>query len=165
VARSDPSDSNSPYVVTLPDDREGEDLNGGGVWFGGRVMAGFFPVSKVRPLLGGGVTYTLMGQMPLQVPSDVPSFPANTLLQAQVLGGVEASAGKIFDFYAAIPIGILVGGNVSYAESSGQEILTNTEAVPTTPLVSAGVEVGLTIKLLGAKVDMDGPMEFDLEDY
>lgn len=166
VARSDPADPSSPYEITLEDDREGEDYNGGGFWVGGRVMAGLFPVSKVRPLLGGGVTYTFMSAMPVQVPSDVPTFPASTALQAQVLGGVEASAGDLFDFYAAIPVAFLVGGRVSQSESDGLEILDNTEPAASPGLVSASVEVGVAIKLFGAKVDQTrSRMDFDLEDY
>ena len=165
VAREDPSDITSPYVVTDEDPREGEEYNGGTTWFGARLIAGFFPVSNVRPILGGGVVYTLMSSLPVVPPTDVTSFDRSTLLHAQVLGGVEASAGSLFDFYAALPVGILVGGRVSDTAATGQDILDNTEPVPTASLISTGVEVGIAIKLGGARIDTDGPMDLDLEDY
>ena len=167
VARSDPADPSSPYEITLEDDRDSEQVfDVFGFWTGARVLTGLLPTRPVRPLIGGGMTYTRMSAMPVQVPSDVPSFSASTLLQAQVLGGVEASAGDRFDFYAAIPVAFLVGGRVSQAASDGLEVLDNTEPVPSVGLVSAAVELGVAVKLFGAKVDPHrSRMDYELGDY
>ena len=165
VAREDPNDPTSPYVISDEDPRERNEYNGGTTWFGGRVIAGFFPASNVRPVLGGGVLYTLHSSIPELPPSDLENFGRSSTLHAQVLGGVEASAGNLFDFYALLPVGILVGGNVSDSSATGQDILDNTEPIPTASLISTGVEVGIAIKLGGKKLDMDGPMDLDLEDY
>ncbi len=166
VSRSDPADPSSPYEITLEDEREGEQFDVFGFWTGARVLAGLFPVSAVRPLIGGGMTYTFTAALPVQLPSDVPSFPAGTLLQAQVLGGVEASAGKRLDFYAAIPVAFLVGGRVSQSASDGLEVLENTEPIPSLGLVSASVELGVAVKLFGAKADpRRSRMDYELGDY
>ena len=116
-------------------------------------------------MLGGGGVYTRHASLPVLPPPDLPEFARSTTVHAQVLGGVEANAGQRFDFYAVVPVGILVGGAVSDSAATGQEILTGTEPIPDPALLSTGVEVGLAIKLGGARLEASGPQDLDLEDY
>ncbi len=166
VARSDSTDVSSEYEVTVEDTREGDVYSGGGFWMGGRVLAGFLPVNRARPVLGGGVTYTLLSQMPVLPPSDVPTYDASTLLQVQVIGGIEASANDLLDFYAVVPVGILVGGRVSQADATGEYgVFNSVQQLPAEALISTSVEVGVAIRLGGKKIDTNGPMDMDFDDY
>jgi len=178
------------YEVTDEDPRDctvtGDcDLGWTTSWMGARVVTGLLPVKRARPMLGGGVVLSrapcfeiaaeeaadrgmevaqvCMPELPTE---ELPIFDRLSTLELQALVGVEASAGDNLDFYLLVPLGVVVGGNLSGDEATGVDVIPGKREMTAPGRFTVGVEIGIAVRLFG-KEDFggDGPMEFEDFDY
>ena len=109
------------------------------------------PTSTLRPVAGVGVMYARGFGLDSVVipPSNMPIFAGPWQLMAEAIGGVEASISERVDFYALVPVSIGVAGELTSTYSAGVGGLANT-VDPTDPSpIGAGIELGVTLRLLG----------------
>ena len=82
-------------------------------------------------------------------PSHMPIFAGPWQAMAEVIGGVEASVTERVDFYALVPVSVLVAGQLTETYSAGVGGLAD-KVTPTDPSpIGAGLELGVTIRLMG----------------
>jgi hypothetical protein len=91
-------------------------------------------------------------------PAHMPIFAGPWQAMAEVIGGVEASLAENVDFYALVPVSVLVAGQLTETYSAGVGGLAD-KVTPTDPSpIGAGLELGVTIRLLG-KAESGGSYE------
>ena len=88
-------------------------------------------------------------------------------LVAQAFGGAEVSLGPRVDLYGLVPLSFLVGGwPVREFESGAPGTIQSYTAPRETSPVAVGVELGISVRLFGVKVDHRstdfGADDFDL---
>ncbi len=139
----------------------------GGWWVGGRALFAPFPVSKARPIVGGGLVYSSIFDPSLKPTADpadspVPLFKPQSAVEAQVLLGGEYSANPRFDVYALVPLSAVVGGRVSSEYDGSTGVIEVFESVGEPSPVGAGLEVGVAVRFGGGDREPAG-MPYDYE--
>ena len=130
---------------------EAESFGAINAWGGARAYWVPRPTSTVRPTAGAGV---MLARGPgldsyLIPPSHMPIFSGPWQAMAEVIGGVEASVTERVDFYALVPVSVLVAGQLTETYSAGVGGLAD-KVTPTDPSpIGAGLELGVTIRLMG----------------
>ncbi len=134
---------------------------------GPRVTATLFPVLPFRPTFGGSVL--LMRGRTEMDPEGVPGgvvFEPATMIAGEAFIGGEARISRSVDFFLHVPVQIRLAGDVLTTYESGVQDVVTSPSLASAGIFSAGVAVGLQIRLFGAKVkessrfdDMDEPEE------
>jgi hypothetical protein len=151
--------------------RDPEEYANSNLYMGGQVLFAPFPVLPVRPVAGASFTrlrgrsigsFTNLSESN----SDLPEFDAPTSLFVGILPGVEARISKRVDAFVHVPLNFAIGGSPGEERRTGGGVLTNEETgVAADPLASvyAGVQAGVQVRLLGAKLSrttgFDDPVE------
>ncbi|MEC8425680.1 MAG: hypothetical protein VX000_17965, partial [Myxococcota bacterium] len=114
------------------------------MFFGPEFLVVLMPTSVLRPVFGGGVTWRrgpAIGSF-LELPPDLPGFPANTAVLTHALVGGEVRLSNSLDLFLHLPVTMLVGGTASRQQYDGEGLMVR-NASPTAPgAVGAGVHVG-----------------------
>jgi hypothetical protein len=150
--------------------REPDELANGNVWFGGQVLYAPFPVLPVRPVVGASFTNlrgkSVASHYDLSANTTLPSFDRPNSLAVGFIPGVEARISKRVDAFLHVPLQFAIGGTTGGEQQTGGGILSNQDTSATAdPLASvyAGVQAGVQVRLLGAKLDnrpsFDDPVE------
>ena len=138
-----------------PTERPGEDFPASNLSASFRVLAVPWPTRRVRPIGGAGASFVLgEGNAQNLLPgqgTNLPSFDGSHLVFAQGYGGAEVSLGRHVDLYALVPISVLVGGwPVREFQSGTPGTVQSYEGPPDTAPLGVGVELGVSIRALGA---------------
>lgn len=133
----------------LPSEGEGTST----IFFGPEFLVSLLPTSTIRPVFGGGVTWrrgTAIGSF-VQLPPDLPSFPAGNAVVTHALVGGEVRVSDALDLYLHLPVTMLVAGRTTRENYDGNGLMARTTS-PTEPgALGAGVHVGFQVRLLGVK--------------
>ncbi len=149
------------YVVNIQAITEGqetaappdEEFGNSNLYFGPQVLAGLFPVSSVRPVVGGQFTMNLGSTIDkhVSIPADLPNFDRSTYLGVAGILGVEARLGGTVDAFIHVPVGVVVGGRTSEEAHEGSAVLTNLEEPGEPGAITAGVLAGVQVRLGGVR--------------
>ncbi len=159
-----------------------EDARGQAVpWVGARVLAVPLQWNRVRPIIGGGVTFrrgygydTFWDAELLEVdPLDPP-----TVLEVQAVPGVEIGVARGLvrrpgggfrvpnglDITITVPIGVIVGGRPVARYQTDQQVMSPASYTEPSPfsIFSAGIEIGATARLGGATFEASREIDGDL---
>jgi hypothetical protein len=127
-----------------------------------------FPTRSLRPVLGAGVVLwrgqavtDLVDLSSLTV--DLPTWGALDLAGARGLGGLELRLGERWDLVAQVPLMILLG---EFSRVHDEELgaLASREEPPAPMPVSAGLELGVQLRIGGRDPSRRGPRHGQLED-
>jgi hypothetical protein len=137
--------------VTRPDDPI-ESGNASLLLSGGLRLVPF-PTHKLRPLVGAGVITWRGSQVTDHVDLsslavELPVFPAPALVGARGVAGFELWLGPRWDLVAQVPVCLLVGDFVE-VHDEGVDALDSKDGPPGPVPLSAGLEVGVQIRLGG----------------
>jgi hypothetical protein len=121
------------------------------LFFGPRAVAAFLPTRSLRPVAGAGLLFSLGPTVRdhVELPPELPSWPAPVLASVELIVGGEARLGEWLDLYAHVPIDVGVAGTYtrSFRETTTQ-VLSDV-APPTASRVGIGAEIGLQLRLGG----------------
>ena len=150
-------------VGEIARDRESETYSNGSWFVGPRVLAALLPTSSVRPVLGGelllwGGTDVSNHVLP---PAELPTFPDPLLVMVSFIPGVELRLSDALDLYAHVPVSAIVAGGAVATYEYGGDYLDGVESPPALGAVSAGLQVGLQVRLLGPRDDSGGLREVE----
>ena len=149
------------YAVQIQAETEGQtrtapepvDSSALTVYGGPRVLYAPLQWLPARPLIGGEATFWL-GQgvdsfVALQ--ENLPAFatPKNILVTGLV--GVEAGLGSNIDVWLLVPLSAVVWSVGTDTYSQGSEVLESKTQPPALGATAAGVQAGITVRLLGKK--------------
>lgn len=142
----------------VPTERDGETFPASNLIASARVLAVPWPTRAVRPIGGAGVSFVVgEGNAQNLLPgagTQLPSFDGNHLVLAQAFGGAEVSLGPRVDLYGLVPFSFLVGGwPVREFESGAPGTIQSFAAPRETSPLAVGVELGISVRLFGVKVD------------
>lgn len=123
------------------------------MFFGPEFLVALLPTSTIRPVFGAGVTWRrgpAIGDI-VQLPSDLPSFKANSAIVTHALVGGEVRLSNSLDLFVHLPVTMLVGGTTTRQQYDGIGDMVRMTS-PTEPnAVGAGVHVGFQVRLLGVR--------------
>lgn len=141
-----------------------------------RALAVLMPTRTVHPVAGGGVSFIMSQPLSnfryVEPNTQLHGFareygywPASTVI-AQAVGGVDISVlnnpSMDMDLYAHVPVGVAVGGHLQDSSRQGSGYLTASPSPENAGVVSAGLEVGVSLRFLG-KAKAADPFD-DFED-
>ncbi|HCH61618.1 MAG: hypothetical protein CL927_11940 [Deltaproteobacteria bacterium] len=147
--------------------REPKESANSNLYFGGQVLFAPFPVLPVRPVAGASFTrmrgrsiasFTNLSESE----SRLPEFEAPTSLFFGILPGVEARLGQRVDLFLHVPLNFAIGGNPGDEQRWGAGVLSDEDtAASADPLgsVYAGVQAGVQVRFLGAKLERDNTFD------
>lgn len=123
----------------------------GAVWWGPRVEAALFPAGNLHPVIGVGATLVRTPRVDhlVALPEYADPLPSSWLVYGTVWPGVQVRLSRSVDFFARIPIDLLMAGDTV------QETRVTTQAslVPTPPTADAnigvGAQAGIQVRLFG----------------
>lgn len=119
--------------------------------YGGlRAIVAPFPVLPVRPRLGVGVDFAAGRSSThfLQLPPELTTFSARSMLLGKLLVGGEARINRRVDFVLDVPLTLVASTLTDTARVSDQEVVDPVVPTPASA-VGWGIRAGLQIRLLG----------------
>jgi hypothetical protein len=123
------------------------------MFFGPEFLVALLPTSTFRPVFGGGITWrrgSAIGSL-VQLPPDLPAFPAGNAVVTHALVGGEVRLSNSLDLFLHLPVTMLMGGNTTQQRYDGTGLMVRNTS-PTEPgAIGAGVHVGFQVRLLGVK--------------
>jgi hypothetical protein len=121
--------------------------------FGPRVNVTLLPVRPIRPSFGGGVV-VMRGRTrvdPENVDESLSTFAPAVLVAGEIYVGGEARISKTVDFFLHVPVQVRLAGDPFSDNRVGTTEVVDVTVPPVAGVVSAGVNVGLQIRLFGRK--------------
>lgn len=148
-------------VGEIPEPTAPRDYGQATGFVGLRADAAFFPVSRVRPTVGGGVDL-VVGQTTtakVQLPPDVPVFPAPTLVALAASVGGEVTLSPRADLFLSVPLSFLMGGETLQTARSGTQPVVDAVEPDQAGVLGAGVLAGFQVRFLGKDTRSTGPLD------
>ena len=150
------------HTLGDPEDRSNQAL-----FFGPQVLGSLMPTSVVRPVVGLEFT-ALLGtavgsRYELPVP-ELSGFSSPLLFQAGGRVGAEVRVAEQLDLFLHLPVGLVIAGKSSDSARVGSDGLDTQDILdpPAMSPISAGLNVGVQIRLGGKKTDGGGVMDSEL---
>jgi len=116
---------------------------------GPEFLVALMPTSTFRPVFGGGVTWrrgTAIDSF-VQLPPDLPSFPANNSVVTHALVGGEVRVSDSLDLFVHLPITMMVGGTSTRQQYDGNGLMARNTS-PTAPgAIGAGLHAGVQFRI------------------